>query len=122
MTSTRNVNTRGNYRQEQQFNKTYLDHTSYIYAQKPYTFLDVYKIPNSTLPTRIINPHNLSQNPIDIESDLRGINSTNLVSKSFTTTPQIKRIDTFDFYKRVPMVKSNMISSDQNQRPLLWRS
>ena len=120
MSSTRNVNTRGNYKLEQNLNHSFFDNTSYLYAQKPYTFLDVYKISNSTQPTRIVNPHNLSNNPVDIESMLRGIKSTNLAGQSFKTSPDLKRVDTFDFYKRVPMIKSNMIITDQKQRPLLW--
>lgn len=120
MTSTRNNNTKACYNLEVKSNHLDLNYRMFKNSQhgKPHSFLDVYKLPDSTQPTRIVNPHNLSNNPIDIESCLRGINSTNLVSDSFKCSPQLKRMDNCKFYERVPLILPNQITHDLQQRPL----
>ena len=59
----------------------------------------------------------LSNNPTDIESQLYGINSTNLVSSSFKTTPSINSVGEKQFFDLpfrgmpLPLIVQN------NQRP-----
>ena len=121
MSSTRNKNTLMNYRAEVKKNDSISNYRFNINSQygKSRNFLDRFKLPDSTQPTRHVNPDHFSHNPIDIESQLRGINSTNLVGQSFKVDPQLKNIDNYKFYERVQLIMPNQITSDQNQRPLL---
>tara|TARA_B100002051_G_scaffold275553_1_gene320009 strand:+ start:2124 stop:2498 length:375 start_codon:yes stop_codon:yes gene_type:complete len=122
MASTRNRNTRGDYLQEELSNKKkYLYHT-YEHSQygKPDSFLDIYKMPNSTLSTRAVAKESLSSNAVDIESFLRGISATNLVTPQPKLTAQLKEHGSVKMFDSVPMVLPNQIKNDQGQRPLLW--
>ena len=121
MSSTRNNNSSSYYKQQRQVSELHREYVLNSNSQygKPYTFLGVYQLPDSTQPTRIVNPHNLSENPIDIESMLRGIHSTDFVSGSFRVQPKMKRVDGMKFYERVNYITpSDMITTDQQQRPL----
>ena len=120
MASTRNINTRGNYNLEQNSNQSSYVYTSYEHSQtgKPHSFLGGYRLPDSTQPTRIVNPHNLSNNPIDIESTLRGIRSSDLTNTPFKANPQLKSMNTFKFYTRPTMFLPDLVVNDQHQRPL----
>ncbi len=121
MSSTRNKNSKSYYKQRTQESELHRGYVLNMNSQygKPYTFLGVYQLPDSTQPTRIMNPHNLSENPIDIESMLRGIHSTDLVGEPFRVKPKTKRVDGMKFYERVNyIIPSDMITTDQQQRPL----
>ena len=119
MTFTRNKNSQVSYNLEQASNQAFLDHTSYIYANKPKNFMNVHKLANSTQPTRNINPIALSKNPVDIESMLRGTSANNMVHGAFNVTPMLKKTETFDMYERVPFANINLKDGDKNQRPYL---
>lgn len=120
MASTRNINTRGNYTLEQKSNKSSYNYHSYESSQtgRPHSFLGIYRLPDSTQPTRIVNPHNLSNNPIDVESTLRGIRSSDLVNDPFKAEPQLKSMSIFKFYTRPSMFLPDLVLSDQHQRPM----
>lgn len=121
MSSTRNKNTLMNYNAEEKKNDRISNYKFNINSQygRSKNFLGRFKLPESTQPTRQLNPDHLSYNPIDIESELRGINSTNLVNGSFSVKPDLKKIDNYKFYSRVPLILPSQITNDQNQRPLL---
>ena len=116
MASTRNNNTRCNYQLEQKSNRMALDHNLYknsasCVAYKN-TFPEFYYRP-SHLPRQFY-----TENSIDIESALKGINSTDLVNEAPIVTPIFKPITYscfFDHSKKVILPEPLVI--EQNQRP-----
>ena len=120
MSSTRNKNTIMNYNAEEKKNDRISNYKFNINSQygKSTHFLGRFKLPDSTQPTRNINPDHFSHNPVDIESQLRGISSTNLVGQSFKVEPKLKQLDSVKIYDRVPLILANQITTEQNQRPL----
>jgi len=116
MTSTRNKNTKGNYNLEQKCYSLARDYDSYKHSQ----YGQAYK---TTMPDIIYRPSflprdMLSRNPIEIESTLFGINSTNLVNERTPTKPQLKTLPTSKFFERVPLFMPNPLVIEKNQRPL----
>tara|TARA_B100001175_G_C19312566_1_gene543775 strand:- start:444 stop:797 length:354 start_codon:yes stop_codon:yes gene_type:complete len=86
MASTRNINTPGDYQAEQASLKHDADYKVYEGYSKP---TDVC-LPGNWLLSGRMAPQVLSYNPIDIESSLFGINSTNLVNPQTPVKPEIK--------------------------------
>tara|TARA_Y100000389_G_scaffold35380_1_gene30061 strand:+ start:491 stop:859 length:369 start_codon:yes stop_codon:yes gene_type:complete len=121
MASTRNRNTKGDYLQEGISNQKNFSYTTYQHSQygKPDNFLDVYKLPNSTQATRSVGLENLSHNPIDIDSYLKGISATNLEKPTPKRAAHLKEYSSIDFYNRVPLLLPDEVKTDQKQRPLL---
>tara|TARA_Y100000816_G_C26103866_1_gene585876 strand:+ start:1912 stop:2280 length:369 start_codon:yes stop_codon:yes gene_type:complete len=120
MSSTRNRNSISDYKAYENRNENIINYKMYENSQygKTNNFLNRFKLPESTQPTRIMHPNNFSNNPIDIESQLRGINSTNLVGKSFNINPDLRKIDSYKLYERVPLMMPKQITNEQYQRPL----
>ena len=115
MASTRNLNTRGNYDLEQQTYKTSRNYNSYLHAAQGCAF-------QPSMPTIGIIPshmprHTLSRNPIDIESVLFGIGSTNLVNPKKPVKPDLKRIPTSVFFERLPVHMPKPLVIENEQRP-----
>ena len=116
MTSTRNVNTFGNYELEQKefrrFQNYNLD-TTLSYGE-PYSPA----IPSGgSAPPSKINRTVLSSNSIDIESALRGIGSTNLVKPQFPTIPQLTSLNRVEFFKRSPVIMPAKLEISNTERP-----
>jgi len=114
MASTRNINTRGNYYLE---NKQYNESEKYI-LYKNSQHGEAY---NTTLPGNGLNPariplNKLSHNPIEIESFLFGINSTNLVFEQPIFNPQIKHLNTTNIFQK-PTVIMPLPLVIENNRP-----
>ena len=59
----------------------------------------------------------LSNNPIEIESSLFGINSTNLVQPQKPVKPDLKTIPMRQFFQRTPMIMPTPLVMEDNQRP-----
>ena len=59
----------------------------------------------------------LSHNPIDIESMLFGINSTNLVKPQKPIKPELKRVPTSKFFDRLPVHMPKPLVIENEQRP-----
>jgi hypothetical protein len=115
MASTRNRNTRGDYALEQETFSQSRNYNNYLYAAQGRAY-------QPSLPTIGINPsrmprNTLSKNPIDIESSLFGINSTNLVQPQKPVKPQLKRIPTSVFFERLPVHMPKPLVVEINQRP-----
>jgi hypothetical protein len=115
MTSTRNRNTRGDYALEQEAYTSSKIYTSYLYASQGCAY-------QPSLPEIGINPsrmprQTLSKNPIEIESMLFGINSTNLVNPQKPIKPELKRIPTSIFFNRLPVHMPKPLVVENNQRP-----
>jgi hypothetical protein len=115
MASTRNKNTRSDYYLEQQQNSCIKTYNLYVNSQ----YGEAYK---PALPTLGITPshmprNTLSYNPVDIESSLYGINSTNLVYNVEPVNPQLKTIPDVSYFDRLPMIMPKPLVVEKNQRP-----
>jgi hypothetical protein len=115
MASTRNLNTRGDYNLEQQSYKTSRNYTEYLHAAQGCAFQP--SIPTIGLMPNHMPRHTLSKNPIDIESMLFGINSTNLVKPQKPIKAELKRIPTSVFFERLPVHMPKPLVIENNQRP-----
>ena len=73
MSSTRNLNSRGNYCLEQHNRKVLNDRRFYFYGQQSRAFDPAY--PELFYRQGYMPPDNFSYNPTDIESQLKGIGS-----------------------------------------------
>ena len=112
MASTRNNNTQGNYAMEQRGN-TMFSHYNSQYGM-------AYK--NDTPAVGILHGHMprdaLSRNPIEIESMLFGINSTNLVNPQRKPTPKLLNLPEIKFFDRPTLIMPSPLVIEDNQRPL----
>jgi hypothetical protein len=113
MASTRNINTRGNYYLE---NKQYRDSEKYnLYKNSQHG--EAYK---TTLPGNGLNPaqipaNKLSNNSIEIESFLFGINSTNLVYEQPILIPEFKELNTTNIYNKSPVIMPQPLVIERNR-------
>jgi len=114
MASTRNKNTPGNYRAERNiYNNTvdYLTNNTYSYG----TPLTSYYPGDGLLQGRVAS-ENLSHNNIDIETQLFGIGSTNLVSPKINQSPGLKPLQSLSVIDRIPILIPEPLVIQPNQR------
>ena len=98
MASTRNINTPGNYALEQ---RQYKNNEQYnLYKNSQYGEAYITKMPGNGLLPGQFPVNKLSGNPIQIESFLFGINSTNLVNPEPALVPQLKCLETANIYEK----------------------
>jgi len=114
MASTRSKNTPGDYLLEQQRYKQQIDYKTNIQYGIATPTLDAGhgliqgKLPDSKL----------SGNPNDIESELFGIGSTNLVAAKAPVNPELKQRQALSIVDRqVPMIMPRNLQIQANQRP-----
>ena len=115
MASTRNINTPSDYCLQQRSFWEARSYDFYKYSQYGHT-------PNPSFPCIGYTPSHmprdtLSKNPIEIESALFGINSTNLVQPQPPIKPQLKTIPTKQFFERTPLIMPKPLVIEHNQRP-----
>ena len=115
MASTRNKNTPGNYCLEQREYKNSEQYTLYANSQYGAAY-------NTRLPGNGVNPgqipwNQLSHNAVQIESFLLGINSTNLVNPQKPLVPELKTLETANFFERGPILIPEPLVVQKNQRP-----
>ena len=115
MTSTRNKNTPENYCLEQREYSLADNYTHFINS----SYGNAYK---NTIPCLGITPSHmprdtLSHNPIEIESYLKGIGSTNLVKKQTPVTPQLKTVPMLSYFDRLQLIMPEPLVIENNQRP-----
>ena len=67
-------------------------------------------------PSHMIS-HVFSENPIEIESALFGINANNLVNPQKPINPELKCLKFNSFFERLPLIMPNPMVPDNNQRP-----
>jgi len=117
MASTRNINYPGNYCLEQ---KQYSDSARYtLYPNSQYGAAYDTMMPGNGVNPGQIPGNQLSNNAVQIESFLFGINSTNLVDpKPHYIEPELKNLGTVNFFERSPriMVPQPLVI-EKNQRP-----
>jgi hypothetical protein len=117
MASTRNRNTPGDYQSEQAKNT---DHSAYF----SYEHSSHYAVPTQThFPGNGLigmkSAHrNLSQNYCDIESQLFGIGSTNLVSPQGTVDAHIHTLKSLNIADKTPLILPAPLVAQPNQRPM----
>lgn len=118
MTSTRNKNTQLNYNLEKSnIEKLYSEK---IYLHSSYGRPISECIPSIGYMPSHISREALSNNSIDIESQLRGIGSTNLETPYELITPSIRSLEFKDFFDRQQtIIMPYPLVYENNQRPIL---
>ena len=112
MASTSNKNTQGNYYLEQR------RHTlgeAYAIDSK---MTNCCAMPNVGITPSSLPRDKLSCNPVEIESMLFGINSTNLVTPRPVTKPRLTKLPEKQFFNRIPLILPSPLVVEKNQRPL----
>ena len=116
MASTRNNNTRCNYKLEQNSNNRAINHNLFENSSSGVAY-------NNAIPEFFYTPSHLprqffTHNSIDIESALRGINSSNLVDEPPLVTPIFKPITFNCFFEHSgEVIKPEKLVIEKNQRP-----
>jgi hypothetical protein len=115
MASTRNINTRLNYNLQQQHYRHSENYTLYPNSQYGEAYF-------TRLPGDGVNPgqlprDQLSRNPVEIESFLFGINSTNLVNPEPPLTPELKRLEIANFFQKEKVLMPEPLTVEKHQRP-----
>ena len=115
MTATRNKNTTGNYTLEQQSLSLARDYESYEHAAAGAPFKAA--MPSyGVLPSKM-SYDNFSTNAIDIESFLRGTNSTNLVTPRKPLQPVLKTLPEVQYFNILPLIMPLPLTIENKQRP-----
>jgi len=117
MASTRNKNTCGDYRLEQDVNHFHRDYLLYNNSSTGEPFNPAFAgdgVNFGKMPRNV-----LSQNPIDIESTLFGIGSTNLVNPKKPTLAKINKIQEKPFMTKMALTLPDPLVVEKNQRPFL---
>jgi hypothetical protein len=113
MSSTRNKNMPGDYTLEQSANKLGCKYSTYESAGKP---VETYYAGDGLLAGRI-PASNLAFNACDIESQLFGIGSTNLVNPKKDVRPDIKPVQSLNMIDKLPIFIPEPLVVEKNQRP-----
>ena len=118
MASTRNLNMKSDYDLEQKANKDYLAENLYIHSSSG--------VPTTTcIPTVGYTPSHMSRdafsnNPIDIESQLKGIRATDLVNGCHQVVPSMKNLEFKSYFDRQQeVIMPYPLNIENNQRPNL---
>ena len=115
MTSTRNNNSQRNYSCEQRIFQDinlYQTYNNSAYGEAHKTNLPGLGFNGASIPR-----DKLSHNPIDIESNLFGIGSTNLVTPLPPIEPQFKCLNHKDIIDKIPFIMPEPLVIEKNQRP-----
>jgi hypothetical protein len=112
MASTRNINTPGNYKMEQQSLNKHYSTVMYAYKGKAYQS----NFAGDGLLVGNMKGRDLARNDCDIESYLFGIGSTNLVQPLPIVQPQINSIQSLNIFKKSVIIPSPIMSIEPGQR------
>ena len=117
MASTRNRNTPGDYAAQQRAKTLHHNYTSYehssFYGTVPHTYF-----PGNGLMGMRTASSNLSANACDIESQLRGIGSTNLVEPQAPIAPEIHSLKSLNIADRIPLILPVAFRPEPHQRAM----
>jgi len=112
---TRNKNTIGNYNLEQ-LNK--IKTFSYqIYEYSAFGKCENNFLPGLGLGASYMPNVELSKNATDIDSYLKGIGSTNLVSPLAPITPELCKYKSLNLFEKDPVYVPSSVAVEANQRP-----
>jgi hypothetical protein len=115
MASTRNKNTIGNYNLQQ---RQYQDMERYeLYPNSQYGAAYDTKLPGNGVNPGQVPWNKLSENAVQIESFLFGINSTNLVQQQPCLVPEIKYLETANFFDKGKVLIPEPLVVEKYQRP-----
>ena len=98
MTSTRNRNTLIDYKLETKINSQINEHSLYLHSANGRPISEC--IPSVGYTPSHMSNYALSNNPVDIESNLFGIGSTNLISQNKPVEPSLKNLNFVDYFER----------------------
>lgn len=115
MTSTRNKNTQSDYNLTQKSYKQARDWIDYQHSSNGSAF-------SVALPSLGFNPSYMprtefSNNSVDIESELFGINLNNLVNPTPSVIPELKTLPLKTFFQTLPIIMPEDLHVSLNQRP-----
>ena len=117
MASTRSRNTPGNYVSEQQINNLQNDYFSFdksaFYGIVPSTYF-----PGQGLVGMKTAGMNLASNSADIESQLFGIGSTNLVTPLMPIAPDVYQLNSLNIAYKAPVIVPREFIPIPNQRAM----
>lgn len=121
MASTRNKNTTSDYCLQQQSYRTSLKYNTYEHSQHGIA------AGVSAFPAVGINMGHmpwdvLAQNPVDIESGLFGINSSNLVEPAAPTIAKVNDMPSLAFFERNALYMPTPLVIPLNQRPFQFQN
>ena len=114
MTSTSIKNTPGDYELEQKEYQKKIDYMHYIHAAGGTAYTRNFA-GNGLLAPKM-NPLDLDRNYIDVESQLLGIGTTNLVKPLPTVYPNHYNYPSLNIIDKTPMIVPEPITYLQNQR------
>jgi hypothetical protein len=115
MASTSNKNTPGNYSQEQRMNTKVDEYRTFTNSAAGYAYTN--HLPGDGLLAGTNARENLCANYCDVESQLRGIGSTNLVNPQTPVTPQFKNVSSLSVMDKLPVLMPEPLVVEKNQRP-----
>ena len=120
MASTRNRNTAGDFKLEQ---KAYADRFAYYdYSQSSHFALPATSyLPGNGLIGMKAAGSVFSNNACDIESQLFGIGSTNLVNPLPVVSPDLKNMQSLNICDKLDVIPVAEFKPEPNQRPM-WRN
>lgn len=113
MSSTRNMNNAADYQQE---SKAYLHAIDHMTLPESTEAATNHFSGNGLLMGRMAN-HSLSRNACDIESQLFGIGSTNLVTPKAIIENKPKSLQSLNVIDRTPLIIPAPLKVASNQRP-----
>ena len=115
MASTRSINNPANYCLEQRQNKLIKNYQLYENSSNGSPYNPA--IPSLGYMPSHMNSNVFSQNSVEIESSLFGINSTNLVEQQKPIIPELKNIQFKSYFETLPLIMPNPLVLEKNQRP-----
>jgi hypothetical protein len=121
MASTRNNNTPGNYCLQQKSYKEGRDYLAFTNSANGYAYDS--KLPGNGLLAGQVPMPLLSDNSVDIESFLLGVNSTNLTENkdriySGTFVPELRNLASANLFEKDVIYLPEPLAIEKGQRPL----
>jgi hypothetical protein len=117
MASTRNRNDRGNYQAEEHALSEQRSWLSFRNQGNGQAFTNNYA--GDGLLMGKMGPMVLSRNYVDIDSYLKGVGSTNLVTPVGPVQPQYKELESLAIIEKTPLIMPEPLRHIKYQRPLL---
>ncbi len=114
MASTRNKNCHGDYHAEQKINTLIDNYAVYVNSTEAYTN----HLAGDGLLVGKNARNTLCHNYTDVESQLFGIGTTNLVNPKNTVSPDLRPIQSLSIINRLPVLVPEPLIVEKNQRYL----
>ena len=118
MASTSNKNTPSDYCLQQRAFELNEQYNTYVNSQVGMAYKPGLPCGGSA-PASHMSREQLSYNPVEIESALFGIGSTNLVTPKPAVVPELKNLPNVAFFTRPQTLLPNPLVIEKNQRPVI---